>query len=87
MKIEGRAELPGRPLLYATTDYFFEHFGIKSIEELPNAAELRSVQLPSPSSVEGGEDGPPSQPPAEPKQLALIETPAPSQPSESSETP
>jgi segregation and condensation protein B len=48
IKIGGRAELPGRPLLYGTTDYFFEHFGIKHVDELPNAAELRYVPLPDP---------------------------------------
>ena len=48
VKIGGRAELPGRPLLYETTDLFFEHFGIKSVEELPNSSELRSVKLPEP---------------------------------------
>lgn len=46
VKIGGRADLPGRPLLYETTDYFFEHFGIKSPEELPNALELRALELP-----------------------------------------
>ena len=46
IKIGGRAELPGRPLLYATTDLFFEHFGVKSVDELPNANELRTVALP-----------------------------------------
>ena len=46
VKIGGRADLPGRPLLYETTDYFFEHFGIKSPEELPNALELRNMDLP-----------------------------------------
>ena len=48
VKIGGRADLPGRPLLYETTDYFFEHFGIKSPEELPNALELRAMELPEP---------------------------------------
>lgn len=48
IKIGGRAELPGRPLLYETTDLFFEHFGVKSVDELPNAAELRTVKLPEP---------------------------------------
>jgi segregation and condensation protein B len=38
IRIGGRAELPGRPLLYETTDLFFEHFGINSIDELPNAS-------------------------------------------------
>lgn len=48
--IIGRAELPGRPLLYETTELFFEHFGIKEINDLPNAAELRAVKLPEPDS-------------------------------------
>lgn len=48
IRIGGRAELPGRPLLYETTDLFFEHFGIRSIDDLPNASELRKVKLPDP---------------------------------------
>ena len=48
VRIGGRAELPGRPLLYETTDLFFEHFGIRTIDELPNANELRRVKLPEP---------------------------------------
>ncbi len=48
IRIGGRAELPGRPLLYETTEVFFEHFGIRSIDDLPNAAELRKVELPDP---------------------------------------
>ena len=50
VRIGGRADLPGRPLLYQTTDLFFEHFGINSIDELPNASELRRVKLPEPAS-------------------------------------
>ena len=50
IRIGGRAELPGRPLLYETTDLFFEHFGIRSIDELPNATELRRVKLPDPAA-------------------------------------
>ena len=48
VKVGGRAQLPGRPLLYETTDLFFEHFGIKSVDDLPNSNELRSVKLPEP---------------------------------------
>lgn len=48
VRIGGRAELPGRPLLYETTDIFYEHFGIRSIDDLPNAGELRKVKLPEP---------------------------------------
>lgn len=50
IRIGGRAELPGRPLLYETTDLFFEHFGIRSIDDLPNASELRKVKLPDPET-------------------------------------
>ena len=50
IRIGGRAELPGRPLLYETTDLFFEHFGIRSIDDLPNANELRKVKLPEPQT-------------------------------------
>lgn len=50
IRIGGRADLPGRPLLYETTDLFFEHFGIRSIDDLPNAGELRRVKLPEPAA-------------------------------------
>ncbi|MGL4400255.1 MAG: SMC-Scp complex subunit ScpB [Luteolibacter sp.] len=52
IRIGGRAELPGRPLLYETTDLFFEHFGIRSIDDLPNASELRKVKLPEPQDAQ-----------------------------------
>ena len=47
IKVEGRAELPGRPLLYGTTEGFLEHFNIKTVDDLPNSEELRRVKLPS----------------------------------------
>jgi segregation and condensation protein B len=50
IRIGGRADLPGRPLLYETTELFFEHFGIRSIDDLPNAGELRRVKLPEPAA-------------------------------------
>lgn len=47
VRIEGRADLPGRPLLYGTTDAFLDHFGVRTLDELPNAAELRRMKLPT----------------------------------------
>ena len=47
VKIAGRADVPGRPLLYSTTEYFLEHFGLKTTDELPNASELKRVALPT----------------------------------------
>jgi len=46
VKISGRAEIPGRPLLYETTDFFLDHFGLRNLDELPNVEELRTRQLP-----------------------------------------
>jgi len=72
IRIGGRAELPGRPLLYETTDLFFEHFGIRSIDDLPNASELRKVKLPEAPTI-------PAPPAAEPEQqLAFSAIAAPS---------
>jgi segregation and condensation protein B len=47
VRIAGRAEIAGRPLLYETTQFFMEHFGLKNLDELPNASELRRVTLPT----------------------------------------
>ncbi|HET8962818.1 MAG TPA: SMC-Scp complex subunit ScpB [Chitinophagales bacterium] len=40
VKITGRAEQPGKPLLYGTSQYFMDYFGINSIEELPKLKEF-----------------------------------------------
>ena len=47
VKIAGRADLPGRPLLYESTQFFLEHFGLKTLDELPNSTELRHIKLPT----------------------------------------
>jgi segregation and condensation protein B len=46
VKISGRAEIPGRPLLYETTEFFLDHFGLRNLDELPNVTELRTRHLP-----------------------------------------
>src|SRR5437899_987978 len=46
VKISGRAEIPGRPLLYETTQFFLDHFGLRNLDELPNVEELRRRYLP-----------------------------------------
>ena len=35
VKIAGRAEEPGRPILYGTTKRFLELFGLNSLKDLP----------------------------------------------------
>jgi segregation and condensation protein B len=41
--VVGRSEGLGRPLLYGTTKHFLEHFGFKSLEDLPRPEELPVV--------------------------------------------
>ena len=40
IKIMGRKEMPGRPLLYGTTHEFLQYFGLKDLTELPTIKEL-----------------------------------------------
>jgi len=73
IKIVGRAEVPGRPLLYGTTQFFLDHFGIRDIAELPNAEELRRVQLkPAPPGAPVAE----TQPAPAPEESKPVEEPA-----------
>jgi len=55
VRIAGRADVPGRPLLYETTQVFMQHFGLRSLDELPNVDELRKVRLPSSAPPTTGE--------------------------------
>ena len=41
--VEGRADAPGRPLLYITTARFLEFFGLKSLEDLPRPREIAEL--------------------------------------------
>lgn len=43
VKVSGRADSPGKPLLYKTTDYFLKHFGINSVNELPKPREIDEI--------------------------------------------
>jgi len=43
IKIVGRKEAPGRPLVYRTTEKFLTYFGLNSIEDLPSEEELKKL--------------------------------------------
>jgi segregation and condensation protein B len=47
----GRAEVVGRPMTYGTTAAFLEYFGLKAIEDLPAADELRRIPVTKPESL------------------------------------
>jgi len=62
IEVTGRAEGIGRPLLYGTTTRFLEHFGFRSLDDLPRPEELpvvlRDRSVPILPEVDGG--APPS---------------------------
>lgn len=43
--VAGRADLPGRPIQYGTTDEFLEFVGVKSLEDLPASDVLSNRQI------------------------------------------
>ena len=48
VRITGRREVPGRPVIYATTPDFLTHFGLASRKDLPGIDELRAAGLLDP---------------------------------------
>ncbi|WP_374410229.1 SMC-Scp complex subunit ScpB [Novosphingobium colocasiae] len=48
VRVSGRREVPGRPVIYATTPEFLAHFGLASLKELPGVDELRAAGLLDP---------------------------------------
>lgn len=53
----GRAEVVGRPALYSTTALFLEYFGLRGLEDLPAADELRRIPIerpPAPVTLDAG---------------------------------
>lgn len=48
VRVAGRREVPGRPVIYATTPVFLDHFGLSSLRELPGIDELRAAGLLDP---------------------------------------
>jgi len=54
----GRAEVVGRPITYGTSSLFLEYFGLRSLEELPAADELRRIVIERPPSLLTAEPAP-----------------------------
>jgi segregation and condensation protein B len=57
VKIVGRSELPGRPMLYGTTDEFLELFSLKDLTSMPALREVESM-IPQLAAEKGGEEDP-----------------------------
>jgi segregation and condensation protein B len=69
IKITGRAEVLGRPMLYGTTRRFLEVFGLSSLEDLPRVEELRG-------GAAAGKAPQATQSPAPAQSDVAVETPA-----------
>ena len=48
VRIVGRREVPGRPVIFATTPEFLTHFGLESRRDLPGIDELKAAGLLDP---------------------------------------
>lgn len=72
----GRAEVPGRPMQYSTTALFLEYFGLKGLEDLPAADELRRLPMLKPEGLLTVDPGLATAPP---EQLQEQGEPAPSE--------
>lgn len=43
LEVVGRADSVGRPLVYGTTDYFLDQFGLNALEDLPKPREINEL--------------------------------------------
>jgi len=69
----GRAEAAGRPMTYGTTALFLEYFGLRQLEDLPAADELRRIVIEKPAAPLTADPGLATVPP---EQLTLAEAEA-----------
>jgi segregation and condensation protein B len=61
VRVAGRREVPGRPVIYATTPEFLIHFGLESRRDLPGIEDLRAAGLLDPvddvfAALTGGDE-------------------------------
>jgi segregation and condensation protein B len=67
----GRAEVVGRPMTYGTTALFLEYFGLRGLDDLPAADELRKIVVEKPPTLVTTEPGLATAPP---EQLQIPES-------------
>ena len=83
VEARGRAEVVGRPMTYGTTAVFLEYFGLRSLDELPAADELRRIPVQKPETLVTAEPGLATAPPEQltlPTEAALPPTTEPAAP-------
>ena len=85
IKIIGKKDIPGKPLVYGTSRKFLEVFGLKDLSELPTLKDLEGLGPPSTEgilSLEGEKAGG-EEPKIEKNREALIDEPASEAPKDS----
>ena len=58
----GRAEVLGRPMTFRTTELFLEYFGLKDLDDLPAADELRRIPVETPPALTSEDAESPAEP-------------------------
>ena len=58
----GRAKVLGRPMTFRTTELFLEYFGLKDLEDLPAADELRRIPVETPPALTSEDEESPAEP-------------------------
>ncbi|MEW6544218.1 MAG: SMC-Scp complex subunit ScpB [Nitrospirota bacterium] len=56
VRIVGRKDVPGRPIMYGTTKYFLQHFGLRDLSELPPLREFKELGEAEQAELPVGED-------------------------------
>ncbi|MBW2568964.1 MAG: SMC-Scp complex subunit ScpB [Deltaproteobacteria bacterium] len=51
IRVLGRKEIPGRPLIYATTKQFLEMFDLKNLKDLPAPEEIETFENPTKKNI------------------------------------
>lgn len=54
IRVAGRKKAPGSPYVFGTTKQFLEHFGLKSLEDLPKIKDFPLLEEKALASVEAG---------------------------------
>jgi segregation and condensation protein B len=75
----GRADVVGHPMTYGTTPLFLEYFGLRNLQDLPAADELRRLPVTRPEGLLTADPGLATAPP-EQLTLAQVESPPPNPP-------
>jgi segregation and condensation protein B len=83
----GRAEVVGRPMTYKTTPTFLEYFGLRSLEDLPAADELRRIPVERPPALLTVDAGLATAPPPEINTTAIAEEAVSAEAQQTSEPP